>query len=231
MVAVMASHRPVLAAAMLASTLMAFAADGRAVVDDGPELAQALQRRYDTVKDFSADFVHTYQGGVLRKQISERGRVLIKKPGKMRWDYTAPEPKLFVSDGMKIYSYLPQDKQVIVSRVPGDDQATMPALFLAGKGNLTRDFTASIVELPAGLPANTRALKLVPKMPQRDYDSIVLAVDPARLEIRGLLSVDTQGGTSTLSFTNLKENVGLADKEFTFTIPRGVDLVTDSSRP
>jgi outer membrane lipoprotein carrier protein len=231
MVALMASLRPVLAAAMLASSLMAFAADGRAVVDDGPELAQALQRRYDTVKDFSADFVHTYQGGVLRKQISERGRVLIKKPGKMRWDYTAPEPKLFVSDGMKIYSYLPQDKQVIVSRVPGDDQATMPALFLAGKGNLTRDFTASIVELPAGLPANMRALKLVPKMPQRDYDSIVLAVDPTRLEIRGLLSVDTQGGTSTLSFTNLKENVGLADKEFTFTIPRGVDLVTDSSRP
>ena len=107
----------------------------------------------------------------------------------------------------------------------------MPALFLAGKGNLTRDFTSSIVDLPAGLPANTRALKLVPRTPQRDYDSIVLAVDPARLEIRGLLSVDAQGGTSTLSFTNLKENVGLADKAFTFTIPRGVDLVTDSSRP
>jgi outer membrane lipoprotein carrier protein len=227
----MGSHRPALAAAMLACGLVAFAGDGRAAIDEAPDLAQALQRRYDTVKDFSADFVHAYQGGVLRKQVSERGHVLIKKPGKMRWDYTAPEPKLFVSDGTKIYSYLPQDKQVIVSNVPRDDQATMPALFLAGKGNLTRDFTASIVELPAGLPANTRALKLVPRTPQRDYDAIILAVDPVRLEIRGLSSVDAQGGTSTLSFTNLKENVGLADKEFTFTIPRGVDLVTDSSRP
>ena len=75
---------------------------------------QALQRKYDGIKDFSADFVHTYQGGVLRKQITERGRLLVKKPGKMRWDYTAPEQKLFVSDGVKIYSYIPQDKQVIV---------------------------------------------------------------------------------------------------------------------
>jgi outer membrane lipoprotein carrier protein len=224
-------RRPFLAAAFLACWAAVFAANGRAAGEGAPELAQALQRHYDTVKDFAADFVHEYQGGVLRKHISERGRVLIKKPGKMRWDYTAPESKLFVSDGTKIYSYIPADKQVIVSSVPRDDQATMPALFLAGKGNLTRDFTSSIVDLPAGLPPNTRALKLVPRTPQRDYDSIVLAVDPARLEIRGLLSVDAQGGTSTLSFTNLKENVGLADKAFTFTIPRGVDLVTDSSRP
>src|SRR5438128_2357183 len=114
------------------------------------ELAAALQRHYDTIQDLSADFVHVYQGGVLRKQVTERGHVLIKKPGKMRWDYTSPEEKLFVSDGVKMYSYIPQDKQVIVSTVPREDQATVPALFLAGKGNLTRDFTASLAPVPAG---------------------------------------------------------------------------------
>src|ERR1700720_3070163 len=120
----MSWHRPFLAAALLACSTAVFAANGLAPGDTASELAQALQRHYDTVKDFSADFVHAYQGGILRKQVSERGRVLIKKPGKMRWDYTAPEPKLFVSDGTKIYSYIPQDKQVIVSTVPRDDQAT-----------------------------------------------------------------------------------------------------------
>src|SRR5207237_5836483 len=110
-----------------------------------PELARALQKKYDTIKDFSADFVHAYEGGVLRKPITERGRLLVKKPGKMRWDYTSPEQKQFVSDGVKMYSYIPQDKQVIVSSVPRDDQAATPALFLAGKGSLTRDFTASLV--------------------------------------------------------------------------------------
>jgi outer membrane lipoprotein carrier protein len=209
-----------------AAVLPLAAADRNAV-----ELARAVQRKYDTIHDFSADFVHVYQGGVLRKQLTERGHVLIKKPGKMRWAYTAPEEKLFVSDGVKIYSYIPQDKQVVVSSVPPENQASTPTLFLAGKGDLARDFTPSIEPLPPGLPADAIGLKLVPKSSQQDYDWLILAVDPTTDAIRGLVTVDGQGGRSTFSFTNLKENVGLTDKEFAFKIPRGVDVVTTPGRP
>jgi len=202
----------------------------RAAEPTAAEFAQALQKKYDGIKDFTADFVHAYAGGVLRKQVTERGRMSIKKPGKMRWEYTTPEEKLFVSDGMKMYSYLPLDKQVIVATIPREDEATTPTLFLAGKGNLTRDFTPSLVELPKGMPAGSRTLKLVPKTPQRDYDWLMLVVDPVTLSFRGLVTVDSQGGVSTFSFANLKENSGLADKEFTFKIPRGVDVVTAGSR-
>jgi outer membrane lipoprotein carrier protein len=207
------------------------AANGRAADPTAAELAESVQRKYDAVKDFSADFVHTYQGGVLKKQLTERGKVLIKKPGKMRWDYVAPEKKEFVSDGSKVYFYIPADKQVIVSQVPPSADTTTPALFLAGKGRLTSEFTPSFIELPAGLPAGTLALKLVPKSKQPDYDWLVLAVDPATLGIRGLVTIDAQGGTSTFAFTNLKQNVGLADNLFTFKIPRGVDeVVSDTPR-
>ena len=215
----------VLAAAALGSQLAARAADSTA-----PDLAAALQRKYDGIKDFSADFAHTYEGGVLRKQITERGHLLVKKPGKMRWDYSTPETKQFVSDGVKMYSYIPQDKQVIVAAVPSDEDAPTPTLFLAGKGNVTRDFTPSLADAPAGMPAGSRALKLIPKAKQRDYDWLVLVLDPVSLAIRGLLTVDAQGGKSSFSFTNLKENVGLADKEFAFKIPRGVDVVSAPSR-
>jgi outer membrane lipoprotein carrier protein len=194
------------------------------------ELAQALQKKIDAVRDFSTDFVHQYQGGVLKKQVTERGRLLVKKPGKMRWEYTEPEAKSFVSDGSQLYSYVPADKQVVVSPVPSEDQATTPALFLAGKGSLTRDFTPSLAELPAGMPAGSRALKLVPKARQPDYDWLMLVVDPATLAIRGLVTTDAQGGTSSFSFANLKENVGLADKDFAFKIPRGVDVLRTNGR-
>ena len=160
--------------AVVAGQPIAGAADSTA-----PELAAALQRKYDGIKDFAADFTHVYQGGVLRKQITERGHLLVKKPGKMRWDYVAPEPKQFVSDGVKMYSYIPEDKQVIVAAVPADEDAPTPTLFLAGKGNVTRDFTPSLVDAPAGMPAGSRALKLVPKAKQRDYDWLVLVLDPA----------------------------------------------------
>jgi outer membrane lipoprotein carrier protein len=200
----------------------------RAAEQTPAEFAQSLQRKYDAVKDFAADFVHTYRGGVLRKDVVERGRVLIKKPGKMRWDYAAPEEKRFVSDGVRMYSYIPEDKQVIVSSVPPEDQATTPTMFLAGKGNLARDFSSSFVDPLPGMPEGTRALKLVPKSPQRDYDWLILDVAPATMTLRGLVTADAQGGVSSFVFTNLKENIGLTDKEFAFKIPRGADVVTDS---
>ena len=107
---------------------------------DARTLAEAIQKRYDQVRDFSADFVHVYKGGTLRMQATERGTVLIKKPGKMRWQYNTPEDKLFVSDGRTMYAYFPADAQVTVSLMPLDDEASAAVLLLTGKGDLVRDF-------------------------------------------------------------------------------------------
>ena len=74
----------------------------------------------------------------------------IKKPGRMRWVYQDPERKEFVSDGSRIYSYIPEDRQVLVAPVPADNEATTPALFLSGHGNLARDFVASFPRSRSG---------------------------------------------------------------------------------
>jgi outer membrane lipoprotein carrier protein len=211
-----------LAVAILAATILA-----GAQARPAPEaLARSLQQRYRGIKDFSADFVHNYRGGVLKTQTQERGIVLVKKPSRMHWTYTSPEKKEFVSDGVKIYSYIPQDKQVIVSNVPADDQATTPALFLAGKGDIVRDFSASYAN--STIPG-TLALKLTPRRSEPDYEYLVIAVDPTSLQMRALTTRDREGGESTLVFNNLKENRGISDKEFAFRIPRGVDVITDGT--
>lgn len=187
------------------------------------EVASQLQKKYDAVHDFSADFVHNYEGGVLRKKLSERGTLKVKKPGRMRWDYTAPEAKVFVSDGTRIYLYVPADNQVMVTPVPKDDQATTAVLFLVGKGNLVRDFTVTFAE---GAQADTYALKLDPKLPERDYDWLQVVTDRSTLQIRSLTAADKQGGRSTFLLSNFKENTGLSDKTFAFKIPRGADVIT-----
>jgi len=189
-------------------------------------LARSLQQRYQSIRDFSADFVHTYRGGVLRTLTKEQGTVLVKKPGQMRWQYTSPERKEFVSDGRKLYSYFAADNEVRVNDVPPEDQATTPDRFLTGKGDIARDFTASYVDtaIPGAL-----ALKLTPKKPERDYDYLIVTVDPQTLQIRALTTHDSQGGDSTLTFSNLKENRGIPDKEFAFRIPRGA-TVNDATR-
>ena len=144
-------------------------------------VARSLQQRYRGISDFTADFVHTYRGGVLRTQTQERGRVIIKKPSRMHWTYTTPERKEFVSDGVKVYSYIPEDRQVIVSSVPRDDQAASPAMFLAGKGDIGQDFSATYADSAV---AGAVALKLTPRRSQPDYEYLVVAVDPASLQIQ-----------------------------------------------
>jgi outer membrane lipoprotein carrier protein len=190
-------------------------------------LARALQTRYQGIRDFSADFTQTYRGGVFKTQTQERGTVVVKKPGLMKWIYTSPERKEFVSDGKKIYWYLPEDKQVTVSDAPSADQAATPALFLSGRGDIARDFTATAA--PATL-AGTVALKLVPRRSEPDYEFLVVALDPATKQIRALSTRDRQGGESTLTFANMKENRGISDKEFVFRTPRGVSVITDAQR-
>jgi outer membrane lipoprotein carrier protein len=209
-----------LAALLVFPAISLAQAPGRPSAD---EAARGVQRHYDQVKDFTADFTHTYQGGVLKKTISERGTVQIKKPGRMRWEYTAPERKTFVSDGRKIYSYIPADRQVVVADMPKEDEATTAVLFLAGKGDLTRDFSVSYSDGGSG---GLWLLRLDPRRKQRDYDWLILGVDPGTMQIRRLVAADQQGGTSTFDFSNYRENTGLTDKIFAFTIPRGVDVIT-----
>lgn len=186
------------------------------------DLAREVQQRYDRVKDFTADFTHTYEGGVLKKKTTERGVVQIKKPGRMRWEYTSPEKKLFVSDGTKIYSYVPADKQVVVSPMPAGNDTTA-VLFLSGKGDLTRDFNVSFTT--GGAP-DEWALRLDPKQHQRDYDWLVLIVNRQTLQIHTLIAGDQEGGRSSFTFEHYRENVGLADTVFAFKIPRGTDVIT-----
>jgi len=216
---------PALCAAFLA------AAVGLEAQQSGVEVAQALQKKYDSIRDFSADFVQTSNSGVLKRKMTERGTVVIKKPGKMRWEYRKPpEEKLAVSDGVKTYLYMPLDKQVHVTTLPTGDAAPTPLLFLAGKGDLLRDFTPSVVAAPPELASGTLALKLTPKTPQAEYEWLIIGMEPGTFTLRGLVWADTQGGTNSVVFERFKENIRPADSLFEFKVPNGVQILGDAAR-
>jgi outer membrane lipoprotein carrier protein len=196
---------------------------------DPTALATKVQQRYNAIKDFAGDFVQTYEGGVLRTRTSERGTMAIKRPGRMRFSYSKPERKEFVSDGTRLYTHLVADKQVIVSPAPDPADGSIPALFLAGQSDIGRDYVATFTALP-GAAAGLTTLQLVPRKAHADYDSIGIGIDPKTLQILFLTALDKQGGRSSFTFSNLKENRGLSDKDFEFRIPRGVEVLTNGAR-
>lgn len=218
--------RTILLAAVAAATAATSSAAPQTGQAPAPaDLARMIQQKYSAVRDLSASFEHRYRGGVLRKEAVERGTLQIKKPSRMRWVYESPERKIFVADGSRIYSYIPEDRQVIVAPVPPADEATTPALFLSGHGNLERDFAASFPEVADPAPG-TWSLKLVPHRREAEYDWLVVVVDRATYRLRRLITADAQGGESAFTFSDVRENVGIPDSVFRFTIPRGVDVVT-----
>jgi outer membrane lipoprotein carrier protein len=221
----MSSRRSLIATALLLLAGTAVSARAQAPATGGDDLARAIQNHYQQVRDFTAGFEQAYVGGALKRRTVERGTVAIRKPGRMRWDYESPEKKLFISDGTRMYFYVPADKQVRVSPMPADGRVPTPILFLAGRGDLLRDFRVEEVAAPGGA-AGVRALRLRPVKAEPEYETLTLVVDSGSYAIRQLVVVDGQGGTSTFSFTNLKENVGVPDSRFVFTMPKGVDVVT-----
>lgn len=189
------------------------------------DIAQQLQAHYQTVKSFSADFTQSYKGGVLKQTTQGRGLVKVKKPGRMRWTYTSADKQEMVADGSQTYTYIPSDRKVYVAPLPKDQDSSAAILFLTGRGDFARDFTP---EMTPDQPADASKLKLTPKVPQSDFKTLTLTVDKKTMAITGMETADDQGGTSTYTFTNLKENVNLPDSVFVFdlkALPKNVEVI------
>src|SRR6187549_1373657 len=204
----------------LLAVLLSAAAGAAGQAPSAADLAARVQAHYAQVRDFTASFTLTQSSALLPRPTTERGSVKVKKPGRMRWLYTA-DKKEFVADGSMLYSFFPRDKYVNVNPLPKGEDASTALLFLTGRGDLERDFTST---LDGYQPAGEWRLNLKPKAKQTDFTSLALEVERTTLALRGITVVDDQGGTSRFRFEGLKENVGLADRDFEFKIPPGVEV-------
>jgi outer membrane lipoprotein carrier protein len=183
-------------------------------------LARRVEQRHRTVTDLTARFVQTYRSGLIGREVTERGVVSIKRPGRMLWEYREPEKKTFVANGKTFYFYVPADRQVIVR--PQARDKSLPALLLSGQSDVLAEFDASLDQTA---PAGLRRLRLVPRKPDPEVEWVTLDVDSAD-RIRAIAVVDVQGNRSRFEFDGIKENVGLKDRLFEFRPPAGVEVVT-----
>jgi outer membrane lipoprotein carrier protein len=183
------------------------------------ELAARIQARQQTVRDFTTDFTLKTTSPLLPREPEEQGTLKIKKPGRMRQIAKTGEKNEFVADGQNLYLYFRRDGYVEITPLPTGDQASTWSMFLTGRGDLVRDF---VPRLAATHPPNEWHLILTPRQTPASFKSLTLHVDRATLQLRGLVVQDTQETTSTYRFSGLRENTGLSDRDFEFTVPKGV---------
>ena len=154
-----------------------FVAVGRpAARDDRADLnilIDGLQRKYSRMQGLAADFVQVYSGSDGRV-IRESGQLLLKRPRKARWDYTAPERKLFVSDGKNVFFYVYGEKNATASSIKETTDPQIPFLFLLGQGNIRRDF--SRIEIASSEPRTSTGvqLRLFPKRAPEEFKQLLV---------------------------------------------------------
>jgi len=191
---------------------------------DAHALAGKVDQRYNRMHSLEARFTETYTGAGATR--TEGGTLLIKKPGRMRWDYDTPRPKLFVTDGNMAWFYVPGEQQARRSPIKQLDDLRSPLRYLLGKSKLEKELTGlSIASNAKPLNAGGVVLRGVPRGMQDRISETLLEVAPdgaiTRIRVEEL-----DGSITDLRFLQQKEDVQVADSKFQFTPPPGVEIVT-----
>lgn len=206
-------------ACLLIASVVAFSS---AQTTDLTVLIDGLQRKYSHMLSLEADFVQVYYG-VDGRTLREAGHLLLKRPGRARWEYTSPERKLFVSDGRNVSFYVYGDKTATRSSIKETVDPQIPFLFLLGRGNLRRDF--SRIEIATGesaIGAGSQVLRLFPKRAPEQFKQLLVEVSPATFEVRRMVIFERSGARMDFLLSNLRENVVIAESQFHFQSPPGV---------
>jgi outer membrane lipoprotein carrier protein len=180
------------------------------------DLARKVQSFYERTQSLQASFVQTYTYAALGRAQVSRGTLLVKKPGKMRWDYAEPATKVIAVSGSRLVQYEPEANQAFVNDQFDASAMSAAVTFLLGRGRLDKEFDLS---LGAG-----GKLVLTPKQPDPRVASVALTVGPDG-EVTATRVEDGTGNVNEIVFSAMKRNPHLADSAFEVKLPKDVHLV------
>ncbi len=186
-------------------------------------IAQAVDAHYDHLHTLQADFTETYRGPGTQRL--ESGTLLLKKPGKMRWEYRSPKDKLFLSDGKTAWFYVPEDRQVRKTDVRKLDDLRSPLAFLLGKTRLEKEFgELSLAQDITPQTAGDIVIRGVPKAMADRVNQVLFEIAPSS-QIARIVIEQADGSTVEYKLTDQKENAAIPDETFHFAPPAGTEVV------
>jgi len=208
---------------------------------DSKVVVARLEARYRSAKTLQASFLERYtdNGRLVRV---ESGTAYFKRPGKMRWEYEAPEKNLFLVDGKAVWFYVPADHSV--TRVPVTESADWrtPLALLAGRMKVSRvceQVVDAVDEKPenpehamlrcelrgAGSKSPKEASGESPSQKSSNSETVLFEVDKNSGDLVRVLVRDPGGIGIEFSFANWRIDPQVPDSFFHFNVPKGVAVV------
>ena len=194
-------------------------------------LVDRVDARYAQIEDFRADFVQETRIQGFDTPIRSSGRVYLKKPGRLRWDYLAPSVEHIYVHQDQLAMYVPSHNQVLKGSLTMMVSTKAPLRLLQGVGKLAEHFsvepTGDGEKGAGGLPLLTLIPKPVSGLPRSTLVKIVSEIEPRTYLIQSLALHENNGNVSTFRFSNFRVNKGLDDAVLILNPPEGVVIVED----
>lgn len=193
------------------------------------EVVQQLQARYEKTKDLQADFTQKTMIEGFEQPIKSSGKVYLKKPGRLRWNYLDPSVEDIHVNHDDVKVYVPEHKQVLVGKLTQMSASKAPLELLLGAAKLNESFNVEPTPGKGRGVGGIRLLTLLPKLHEGEaggaLQRIVLEVFPKTYFIRTLSLYEFSGNVARFEFSSLQSNMGLSDSVFTLKLPADVEVV------
>lgn len=188
------------------------------------QILDRVENKY-TDSEFSADFIQQSLLKAMDIIDQASGKVYIKYPGKMRWEYEKPDRQIFITDGEKLWVYRPGDNQVQVGKAPSFFKSGKGASFLSDISLVRQKFDISLKKGKQDEDDPFYYLKLVPREKTLDITEILLMVSKQTFNVVQIISIDLYGDENRIDLLNFAFGVNLDDSLFSFSIPEGADVL------
>lgn len=188
---------------------------------DVASVIKGVEVAYTDVTTLRADFVQITRSAAMGDETKQRGRVLLKRPKMMRWEFTQPAGNTFVTDGQQMWVWSAAEKQVIVSSASAVGGQGMAQL-LDDLNRISELFDAVLLD-NAEHP-NSVVLALTPKA-EAGFQRLTLRLARESYSVEHVVMLDAFGNEVELAFNQVKNNVDIKDDRFTFKVPAGASVL------
>lgn len=191
------------------------------------DLVGKVDARYAQTQDLQADFTQETILEGFTTGFTSSGRLYLKKPGLLRWDYLQPSEEQIYVDGDQVMMYVPEHQQVVKGALTQMAASKGPLALLQGVGKLSQQFTileSSVSSKEGELPS----LTLIPKPVENEAPTIkkiVLKLFPDSYLIQTISLFEVSGNISRVMFDHIQVNKGLSPRQLKFEVPPDVVVV------
>jgi len=197
-------------------TLLAIGFANGAWADGGRAKLDEFFTQMDTMQ---ANFTQQVVDDKGKEKQSSSGTVSLSRPGKFRWEYSAPDKHEIVADGKNVWIYDVDLDQVTV-KPTSKALPSAPVGMLLQKQPVDKQF--AVQEMDADGSA-LEWFRLTPHHKDSDFTTMDLGVGGAG--IQEMILNDKFGQQTYIKFQNMRTNVNIDPSRFTFTPPAGADVI------